>query len=350
MPAPLQQALRAALAAVLAWLVVQPWNGVADQYPYYAPLGAVIAVSSSAIGSVRESLQVIAAIALGVLLAVATVPLPVLAGLAFVVGVGTWMTTVEPIARWLGASASYAPISGLFVLVIGRGSPLDYAGAYLGLVTFGAAVGAGVNLVWPPLRLRAESQELGRLREDLATQLDSIAAALAAERLPTPGEWSERTESVDRLLGRTREIVAASAESRRANWRTRRWARETGSLDRQVQALERLSLLVRDLTDLLSDQEHAERDLVALGPELRPASAEVLHELAGTLRSLETKHEDHDHVLHVDTAARGRTEHALEHLVATMQEVRERTGDDLLTAGAVVTAVGRTLAAVQPSR
>lgn len=346
MSAPLQLAVRAALAAVLSWLVVQPWNGVADQYPYYAPLGAVIAVTSSAIGSVRESLQTIAAIALGVLLAVATVPFPMAVGLMLVVGLGTWLVTVQPFARWLGASASYVVVSGLFVLVIGGGSPLDYAGAYLGLVTFGAAVGAGVSLVWPPLRLRAESREFRSLRGDLADQLDSIAAALVAERPPTPEEWTERLRDADRLQAQTREVVSVSVESRKANWRRRRWARASTQLDRQVRALERLSLLVGDLTDLLSDQEHAGRDLVALGPELRPASGAVLHELAATLRTLGGDHDDHDRMLKVDEEARHRTEQALEELVAEVREVRARTDDDLLTAGAVVTAVGRTLAAL----
>lgn len=347
MTAPLQQAIRAALATVISWLAVLPWGGVADQYPYYAPLGAVIAVTTSAIGSVRDSLQTIAAIALGVLLAVATVPFPTLVGLVLVVGVGSWMIAVQPFARWLGASASYVTVSALFVLVIGGDTPLDYAGAYLGLVSFGALVGAGVNLLWPPLPLRAESREFRAVRDELAKQLDSIAAALVAERPPTPAEWQERTRGSDDLIARTREIATASTEIRKANWRRRRWAVSSEKLDRQVRALERLSLLVGDLTDLLSDQEHAERDLVALGPELRPSVGTVLHELAATLRSLEGDHEDHDRVLRLDDAARRRTEHALEELVERMRQVREGTGDDLLTAGAVVTAVGRTLVAVQ---
>lgn len=347
MTAPLQQAARAALATVISWLVVLPWGGVADQYPYYAPLGAVIAVTTSAIGSVRDSLQTIGAIVLGVLLAVATVPFPMIVGLVLVVGVGSWMIAVQPFARWLGESASYVTVSALFVLVIGGNTPLDYAGAYLGLVSFGALVGAGVNLLWPPLPLRAESREFQDVRDELAKQLDSIAAALVAERPPTPEEWHERTRGADDLIERTREIATASTEIRRANWRRHRWATSSENLDRQVRALERLSLLVGDLTDLLSDQEHAGRDLVALGPELRPAVGTVLHELAETLRSLEGDHEDHDRVLRLDGDARRRTEHALEELVATMRQVRDRTGDDLLTAGAVVTAVGRTIAAVQ---
>lgn len=347
MTAPLQQAARAALAAVASWLIVLPWGGVADEYPYYAPLGAVIAVTTSAIGAVRDSLQTVASIALGVLLAVATVPFPILVGLVLVVGIGSWMVVVQPFVRWLGASSSYVVVSALFVLVIGGDSPMDYAGAYLGLVSFGALVGAGVNLLWPPLPLRAESREFRTVRDDLAKQLDSIAAALVAERPPTQEEWQERTRGADELIARTRQVASDSAESRKANWRRRRWAARSAQLDGQVQALERLSLLVGDLTDLLSDQEHAERDLVALGPELRPPVGAVLHGLADTLRSLDGEHDHDDRTLDLDHDTRRRTELALEDLVAAMRKVRARTGDDLLTAGAVVTAVGRTLAAVQ---
>lgn len=346
MTAPLQQAARATLAAVISWLIVLSWGGVADQYPYYAPLGAVIAVTTSAIGSVRDSLQTIGAIALGVLLAVATVPFSILVGLVLVVGLGSWMIAVQPFARWLGASGSYVTVSALFVLVIGGNTPMDYAVAYLGLVSFGAFVGAGVNLLWPPLPLRAESREFRAVRDDLAKQLDSLAAALVAERPPTPEEWHERTRGADELIARTREIATASQETRKANWRRRRWATASGHLDRQVKALERLSLLVGDLTDLLADQEHAERDLVALGPELRPAVGTVLHELAETLRSLAAGHRARDRDRSLDEDARHRTEQALEELVATMRQVRQRTDDDLLTAGAVVTAVGRTIVAL----
>jgi hypothetical protein len=41
------------VAAAVAWLVVLPFVGVADDYAYYAPLGAVIAVSATVARSWR---------------------------------------------------------------------------------------------------------------------------------------------------------------------------------------------------------------------------------------------------------------------------------------------------------
>ncbi len=69
------QSLKAAVAAGLAWVLVLPLGGVADAYPYYAPLGAVIAVSSTVAGSLRSSLQAVVSIAIGAAIAVGVVAL-----------------------------------------------------------------------------------------------------------------------------------------------------------------------------------------------------------------------------------------------------------------------------------
>lgn len=84
------RAVKAAVAAVLAWLAVLPLGGAADEYPYYAPLGAVIAVSATVADSVRDSVQGVAAILLGAALAVcAGAVVPTVPGLAVVVLLGT---------------------------------------------------------------------------------------------------------------------------------------------------------------------------------------------------------------------------------------------------------------------
>jgi len=62
-------ACRAAVAATLAWLVASVIPGPAAEYPYYAPLGAVIATSTTLRGSVLESLQTVAGIVVGAAIA-----------------------------------------------------------------------------------------------------------------------------------------------------------------------------------------------------------------------------------------------------------------------------------------
>lgn len=335
--------LRAAIAAGLSWVVVLPMGGVADEYPYYAPLGAVVAVTASVIGSVRESLQTIAAMAIGVALAVLTTPLPQLLSLLVVVALGTGVA-VSPLFERLGSAASWTPVTGMFVLVIGGDSPWEYAGAYLGLTTFGALVGLVVNLVWPPFPLHAHARALARVRGTLAGQLESVSEGLSGDRPPTPEEWEERTADLDALVHEMRAVASDAGDSRRANWRVRRWRTDAEKRYLQARALERLAFLVEDLTDLLQEQEHDEREHVALGRSLRPYAARALADLAGVLRSAEDDGE-------VEPELVERADTSVEALVRAMRGVRRVTGDDLITAGGVVTVVGRTLSSVaQPVR
>jgi uncharacterized membrane protein YgaE (UPF0421/DUF939 family) len=335
--------LRAAVAATAAWLVVMPLGGAIADYPYYAPLGAVIAVTSSVIGSARETLRTIIAMSLGVGLAVLTWPLPVVWSLLVVVLLGS-AVSVTPYLKRLGGSASWTPITGMFVLVIGAQaqSPWDYAGAYVGLVTVGALIGMGLNVVWPPLPLKAEARTVRRVRDEIVEHLDSVAHGLRGEEPPTPEEWDARIRRLEGLVGRMRGVASQAGEARRANWRVRRRRTAAERRYQEARALERLSFLMEDLTDLLSDQEHADRERVALGPDLRPYAADALGALADVLRTVEEAG--------VDEAAVMRAAASREELVHAMRRVREDTGDDLLTAGGVVTAVNRTLDSLPPAR
>ena len=64
-------AVRAAAAASISWGLVHVLPRFAADYPYYAPLGAVIATSTTVAASMRQSWQTVAAIALGAGLALA---------------------------------------------------------------------------------------------------------------------------------------------------------------------------------------------------------------------------------------------------------------------------------------
>ena len=145
----LLMSVKAALAAAIAWLLVQPMGGLADEYPYYAPLGAVIAVTTTVAGSMRESLQGLAAIFTGAALALVsqTTPLPVVIDLALVVAAGTFLS----VWRGYGSMGSYVPVTGVFTLILGAGDAVDYAVAYVGLVSLGALVGITLNIAFPPL-------------------------------------------------------------------------------------------------------------------------------------------------------------------------------------------------------
>lgn len=327
-------ALRAAVAAGVAWSLVLPLGGVADDYPYYAPFGAVVVVTSTVAGAARETWRMAAAIVLGALLAVATTPLPGVLQLMVVVGVGILVAGW----KWLGGltgMGSWVPVAALFVLIIGSGEPWHYAAAYVVLTTLGALVAVAINAAWPPLPIDATTSAVGRLRQAIVDQLRDIAAALTQPRLPTPREWQERQGRIDPELHRMREQLHTLREARRANWRDRRQPSYSDGADREARALDALAFLVEDIGAMLAYREHADLSEVALGPKLRPLTARVLDDLADLLDSFDGDGADPDR--------RREVEEALAVLTCAIGEQRHSTGDDHVTASGVVATVRRTL-------
>jgi uncharacterized membrane protein YgaE (UPF0421/DUF939 family) len=334
----LNLSLKAALAAALSWLAVLPLWGVADEYPYYAPLGAVIAVTSTVAGSVRESVRALAAILTGATLAllVMQVDLPVVADLALVVAVGT------ALSGWhrYGTKASWIPVSGLFVLIIGRADPVEYAIAYLGLTSLGAVIGIALNIAFPPLALTRMADSVSRLRGVLADQLDELATGLASDDPLTSDEWAARRHAIRPTLEEMQRVVGHATDGRRANWRARRWSQHAEQRYQQARALQQVSFLIEDITALVVDQERAELETVALGPELRPFAARALGAMAEVLRSVEGEA--------ADPGALRSADKAVVALAEAIRTARERSSSDLFAAGTVVTGARRALASLVP--
>lgn len=334
----LNVSLKAALAAALAWLAVQPLWGVADEYPYYAPLGAVIAVTTTVAGSVRESLQGVLAIFTGAALALGAVltHLPTVAELALVVALGS------ALSAWprFGAKASWVPISAVFVLIIGRGDVVDYAVAYLGLTGLGAVIGIAVNVAFPPLVLTPMADSIHRLRGLLAEQLDELADGLRADEPLTGEQWEERERSIRPTTEEMQRVVGHATDARRANWRARRWDAHAQRRYQQARALQQVAFLIEDLTALVVEHERSDKDRVALGPALRPYAATTLAALAECLRSVEDDAADPDCLRASDRAVVA--------LARAVRETRRTSDDDLFAAGALVTGTKRALASLVP--
>lgn len=334
----LGMALKAALAASLAWALVRIVPGPAAEYPYYAPLGALIATSTTLTGSAREAAQAVTAISLGAAVALAVDALagPNLLTVALVVAVGVLL------GGWhrLGSSRSWVPTSALFVLIIGNANPTGYVLGFAGLTLLGALVGLAVTAAFPPLPLAPAQTQLHLLRDTLADQLDDLADGLRQELPPTAEGWQERTWTIDPALARMRTALDQATEAQRGNRRARRYAEDAQQQRRQGRTLERLTVLVEELTDVLTGSERAEFEQVALGPALRPAAARSLGALADALRSV-----------HAETAEPDALEAADEALRALTDEVRRTrtaTQDDLFVAGSVIDTVRRSLAALSP--
>ncbi|TDE91544.1 hypothetical protein EXU48_15470 [Occultella glacieicola] len=255
--------LRAALAAGLAWTIVSLLPlAAAAQYPYYAPFGAVIATTFTVSSSVRESVQAVAAIALGGLTA----------GLVdMVFGTTTLLTIVLVVAagvalaglRPLGSMGGWVPTAGIFTLIIGHGETA-FAGSYAGLTLLGACVGVGVNALFPPLPVGPASRSIRATREAVAGQLRDLAEALETTTFPSMADWEHQHRGMDRARLTMREAIAQAQEARRANRRARRHSDDIDALVVEADALERLTFVVADLSDLIL------RDHLAPGPEGRP--------------------------------------------------------------------------------
>jgi hypothetical protein len=331
---------KAALAAAIAWAIALVVPGPVGEYPYYAPLGAVIATSSTLAGSAKEALQTIAAIALGAATAllVTWAAYPNVLTIALVIALGVLL------GGWprLGRASSWVPTAALFTLVLGGGDPPGFVAGYAGLTLLGAAVGLAVTATFPPLPLAPAQAGLGRLRDVLADQLDTLAGGLEREGPPSATEWRDGVHAIDPVLAQMRSAVGLAEQARRGNRRARRCRQSAERQYEQARALGTLAFLVEELTQLVTENEVAELglDRVALGPGLRPPAAATLRRLAAVLRSVDDALADPE----VTRSAYA----AVDDLRAAIRRRRTETGHELLAAGSLVLVVQRSLAAVVP--
>ncbi len=274
-------AIKAAVAAMLAWLVVQPIGGFAVEYAYYAPLGALTIVSTSVVRSVRSAVEVVLAILLGSALALVALamplPEPIPLGLAVVAG------AVVGAAGLAGGMGSWVPLAAMFVLVAGKGDPIEYTAAYGGLTALGAVVGVGVYIVFPQLPLTPAVLAQDRLRVELADQLDELATALEQEIIREK-DWNALRRYLDGTARDADALMDEARDARRANWKAARWAESTERHDARAQALQRLTGCVDEVIALVSDQRTQIRNDDPDAASLRATTGRTLRCVANLLR------------------------------------------------------------------
>lgn len=280
-------ALKTGVATAGAWLLVQPFGGFVDKYPYYAPLGAVVAMSTSVVHSVRTAIQAVAAIITGAALAfgVHALPLPEPVAIGIGIGLGMLCATV----RVFGTMAGWVPFATLFVLIVGAGNPWEYAAAYGGLTALGAAVGLVVNLALPQLPLTPAGIALDRLRDQLAHQLDLLADGLESGDVLSPDDWAQLRLELRPQARRVEDLVAAAHEARRANWLAGRWQEDSDRREEQARALQRLTGSIDEVIDMVVDVRtsvHADDEVASL---LRKRAAAAFRAVAEMLRTVEMR-------------------------------------------------------------
>lgn len=274
-------AAKTGVAAGVAWTAVQSLGGFVADYPYYAPLGVVVATSTSIVGSMRTALEAVSAIFTGAMLAVLVevLPLPGAVAIALGISVGAVVAT----APLYGAMGNWVPFATLFVLIIGGDHPWRYAAAYGGLTALGAGLGIALNVALPQLPLTPAELAQHRLRGQLADQLERLADGLQCGDVLSPADWESLRLALIPEERRVEELVQAATESRRANWRAPRWAEAADRREQQARALQRLTGCVDHIIALVGDADspvHADDEIAAaMRAQLATAMRAVAHML-----------------------------------------------------------------------
>ncbi|MHA6668328.1 FUSC family protein [Homoserinimonas sp. A447] len=283
-PARLLLALKTAIAAGLAWPIAQLLPGTVDEYSYYAPLGALISMMPTLMGSLRASLQTVLGLAIGIGLAWAVIqsPLSGVASVPLAVGLGVLLGGL----RGLGAGRDYVPIAALFVLIIGGAQADDYSLGYVVQMGVGMAIGIVVNLVIvPPLRMRESANEIIGLRQDIADNLDSMAGALMERWPPEHQDWLDGVTSLESSLRAAEPVIEDARESRRINPRVW-WHRYDLQEDYDdLAALGTLGRHTRELSETMTAAIWADPVPAQLPEELREPLSIGLARMAELVRA-----------------------------------------------------------------
>jgi len=248
----LKLAAKAAVAAGLAFLIAPLMPGSAADYPYYAPLGALVVMYENVAGSMRQGVQTLVGLAIGIGLAFVLFSLgpPTPLTVAVVMGLGVILAGLPRI----GSGSDWIPTAALLVLLVGGQNPDKFSFGYLFQMGVGVTVGIAVNLlIFPPLHFRAAALSLAELRLALSLQLTDMGKALGESWPPEHEDWSRRS---DALAGRARKVRAAVQKAdagRRANPRRRLHPHDLDQDYRDLRDLERLTFHVQDVTEVLSD-------------------------------------------------------------------------------------------------
>jgi len=326
---------KTALAVGIAWLVAPFVPGVADDYPYYAPLGALISMTPTLMGSVRVGLQTLVGLAVGIVLAGAVILFasPNVVTIALVVGIGVLVSGL----RWLRESGGYAPVAALFVLIVGGGDAESYSVGYIVQMGVGIAVGLVVNFtVFPPLRVNAAVSGIRDFRTLLATHLDEMAEALVDTWPPKNEDWAQRSDTLRETADAVRDALRDAEETGKGNPRARLHQRDLGSDYADLYDLESITFHVRDMTDVIAGAIWERSFSAELPADLRGPLSDAMRAMGAVLESRNAGDDVDAAVAAADTA--------LEEALARLDEQHESSPSALSTAASVAVSARRILA------
>ncbi len=318
----LVQSLKAAGAALLAWLLAQVW--LDDPMALMAPWVALVLVQATVFSSLVQGARQFTAICVGALVAsgAQAVTDDTTGALALSLPV------LVLLSNWprFGDQGIYAATTAVFTIATGTVSTIA-VGHRLGQAALGAVIGIAVNaLILPPVHLRDVRENLAALAREAGDVLHAVAGDLrgdewdaqtAAGRLGAAARLQDRLEALRSARGWSRESLRLTSGVLRSLHRAptealppededERFSRVTG----HVTALTRTLAVAAD-----EDRTPAAPDAVVLG-----SYAELL-ELIG-----DACHAEADRLLEGGT----RTDAFLdERTGAVMRELHEKLQDGL---------------------
>lgn len=321
-------AAKAALAVGVAWFLGLQMPGSADQYPYYAPLGALVSMNPTFMGSVRTGLQTLIGLTLGIGLAAGVLMLgtPNIVTISVAVGLGVLLAGQPR----LGAGRDYVPVATLLVLIIGGSNADAFSTGYAIQMGLGIMVGLVINVtIFPPLMLDAARLRISRGRNVLISQLEDMAKALIEQWPPKHEDWAGRQEVMASSVNEIRGAVHGARESHKANPRAYRRSRHRLVRESRgdLEALENVTIYIRDITEVLAGAIWREPLEIHLAAELSEPLSGCLQSVAELLRVWEEGS--------IDAASFDGASDALGRLTAALANA-DGDGSFTLNAGAAV--------------
>ncbi|HET7304068.1 MAG TPA: hypothetical protein VFJ12_05900 [Segeticoccus sp.] len=323
---------KTALAAGVAYAAGNALPGPLDQYAYYAPLGAVTVIYPAVADSVLQGAKAVAAVLVGVGLAVLTmfIAWPDAVSVALVIGVGTAIAAVG----WFGEQRSWVPLAALFVLTASEPETEGYVIGYVTQLPLGAAIGLLTNvLLFPQMSLHDLDNVVHALRLRIVEQLKQMALVLQEGGELDRARWRESLQSLDEPRREMRDMWNQALRSQRGNIRSRRWSGVQHDLLELAQALERCSFLIEDVGLTLTEFETGDSPIFM--HELRDGAAETLDALADVLA--------HPHEATPDSPRTRHAQEAVDRLMRQLEEVEFTDARRRILASEVAVSAGRVL-------
>ncbi|MDN0197693.1 aromatic acid exporter family protein [Streptomyces sp. S.PNR 29] len=311
------QSLKAALAALLAWLVARNWLN--DPLAMMAPWVAVVLVQATVYSSLVRAARQFAAICAGTLLASAAQLLTGDTTVALALSVPVLML----LANWprFGDQGIYAATTAIFTLAAGTVSA-SAVGHRVGQAALGAIIGVAVNaFILPPIHLRDVRENLGELAREAGDILHTIAGDLRAPEwdAQTAAGWSSAATRLQRHLEALRSARAWSRESLRLTYGPLRALHRVPPAIPPQEEDERFSRVTGHITELT-------RTLTVAADERRtpaPPEGPVLRSYARLLELIgDACHAESRRLLdgHAGPCPDGRTAETMEELHRQLQE------------------------------